>query len=52
MATLRNSSVPADLIRGSIRTFHIVVVPRKSKEQIKTVMHVQSCCFAYTISCF
>ena len=35
-----------------IRTFHIVVVHRKSKEQIKTVMHVQSCCFAYTISCF
>ena len=35
MATLRNTSVPADLIQRSIRKFHIVVVPRKSKKQIK-----------------
>ena len=35
MATLRNTSVPADLIQRSIRKFHIVVLPRKSKKQIK-----------------
>ena len=27
MATLRNTSVPADFIQRSIRKFHIVVVP-------------------------
>lgn len=35
MATLRNTSVPADHTQHSIRTFHIVVVPGKSKKQIK-----------------
>ena len=35
MATQRNTSVHTDLIQRSIRTFHIVVEPRKAKKQIK-----------------
>ena len=27
--------------------FHVVVVQRKAKKCPKSVMHVQSCCFAY-----
>ena len=36
------------LLTCKIRTFHVAVVQRRLRNVQKIVMHVQSCCFAYT----
>ena len=33
--------------KREIRQFHVVVVQRRQRNARKSVMHVQSCCFAY-----
>ena len=35
--------------KREIRHFHVVVVQRRKQNLPKTMMHVQSCCFAYLI---
>ena len=32
--------------------FHVVVAQRRANKCKKSVMHMQSCCFAYQIYCF
>ena len=39
-------------IKGEIKQFHVVVVQRRQRNGQKSVMHVQSCCFAYLNYCF
>ena len=34
-------------IEREIRHFHVVVVQKRERNLQKSVMHVQSCCFAY-----
>ena len=38
-------------IKREIRHFHIVVVQKRQRNVQKSVMHVQSCCFAYWTYC-
>ena len=39
-------------IKREIRHFHVVVVQKRERNIQKSVMHVQSCCFAYQTYCF
>ena len=39
-------------IGRQIRHFHVVVVQKRERNVQKSVMHVQSCCFAYKTYCF
>ena len=39
-------------IKHEIRHFHVVVVQKRERNVQKSVMHVQSCCFAYKTYCF
>ena len=40
-------------IKREIRHFHVVVVQKRAKKkEQKSVMHLQSCCFAYKTYCF
>ena len=39
-------------IKREIRRFHVVVVQKRERNIQKSVMHVQSCCFAYQTYCF
>ena len=34
-------------IKHEIRYFHVVVAQKRQRNEQKSVMHVQSCCFAY-----
>ena len=34
-------------IKRKIRHFHVVVAQKQERNVQKSVMHVQSCCFAY-----
>ena len=38
--------------KREIRYFHVVVVQRRQRNVQKSVMHVQSCCFANETNCF
>ena len=38
--------------KREIRHFHVVVVQRRQRNVQKSVMHVQSCCFANQTRCF
>ena len=38
--------------KREIRHFHVVVVQRRQRNVQKSVMHVQSCCFANQTYCF
>ena len=40
------------LTKRGIRHFHVVVMQRRLRNVQKTVMHVQSCCFANQTYCF
>ena len=40
------------LAKRGIRHFHVVVMQRRLRNVQKTVMHVQSCCFANQTYCF
>ena len=39
--------VSTSSIKREIKQFHVVVVQRRQRNGQKSVMHVQSCCFAY-----
>ena len=39
-------------IKREIMHFHVVVVQNGQRNVQKSVMHVQSCCFAYKTYCF
>ena len=39
-------------IKRANRNFHVVVVQKRAKKYTKSVMHVQSCCFAHKTYCF
>ena len=39
-------------IKREIRHFHVVVIQKRAKNVQKSVMHVQSCGFAYKTYCF
>ena len=39
-------------IKREIRHFHVVVVQKRERNIQKSVMHEQSCCFAYQTYCF
>ena len=39
-------------IKREIRHFHVVVVQKRERNIQKSVMHVESCCFAYQTYCF
>ena len=39
-------------IKRENRNFHVVVVQKRAKKYTKSVMHVQSCCFAHKTYCF
>ena len=40
-------------MKHEIRHFHVVAVQKRERNVQKSVMHVQSCCFAYkTYCCF
>ena len=38
--------------KREIKQFHVVVVQRRLRNVQKSMMHVQSCCFANLIYCF
>ena len=40
------------LSTNSIKAVHVVVVQKQAKKCKKSMMHVQSCCFAYKTHCF
>ena len=40
------------LFTNSIKAVHVVVVQKQAKKCKKSMMHVQSCCFAYKTHCF
>ena len=44
--------VSTSSIKREIKQFHVVVVQRRQRNGQKSVMHVQSCCFAYLNYCF
>ena len=38
-------------MKREIRHFHVVIVQKRQGNVQKSVMHVQSCCFAYLTYC-
>ena len=45
-------ALTAGIVKREIRHFHVVVVQWRQRNVQKSVMHVQSCCFALSSYCF